>query len=61
VPPGAHHKSAALSTSEIFLQEFKVKEDHVSCLFEDIRIKSNLKITIKHSQTEMGFDFHCRS
>jgi len=31
------------------------------CLFEDIKIKSNLKITTKHSQTEMGLDFHCRS
>ena len=47
MPPGAHHKSAALSTSEICLQEFKVKEDHVLCLFENIKIKSNLKITSK--------------
>jgi len=30
-------KSAALSSSEICLQEFKMK-DHVSCLYEDIRI-----------------------
>ena len=32
VPPGAHHKSAALSSSQICLQEFKMNEDHVACL-----------------------------
>jgi len=37
VPPGADHKSAALSTSQICLQKFWMKI-HVSCLFKDIRI-----------------------
>jgi len=31
-------KSAALSTPPISLQEFKMKEDHVLCLFKDIKI-----------------------
>jgi len=31
----AHHKSAAISSSEICFQEFKMKEDHASSLFED--------------------------
>jgi len=34
----SHHKIAALFTLKICLQEFKMKEDHVSCLFKDIRI-----------------------
>ena len=29
---GADHKLAALSTTQICLQELKMKEDHVSCL-----------------------------
>jgi len=38
VPPGAYHKIAALFTPKICLQEFEMKEDHVSCLFIDIKI-----------------------
>jgi len=32
------HKSAILSTPQISIQEFKMKEDHVSCFFKDTRI-----------------------
>ena len=35
---GVARPSAALPTSQISLQEFKVKEDHASCLFKDIRM-----------------------
>jgi len=35
---GVARLSAALFTSQIRLQKFKMKEDHVSCLFKDIRI-----------------------
>jgi len=38
VPPGADHKSAALSTPQNCLQEFKIEEDPVSYLFKNIRI-----------------------
>jgi len=37
VPPGADHKSAALSTPQTCLQKFQMKV-HVSRLFKDIRI-----------------------
>ena len=37
-PPGADHKIAALFTPKICLQEFKMEEDHVACLFKDNRI-----------------------
>jgi len=39
VPPGADHKSAVLSTPQICLQKIEMKEDHISCLFKDTRIK----------------------
>jgi len=49
VPHGADHKIAALVTPKICLQEFKMEDDHVSCLFKDKRInKAILEITIKH-------------
>jgi len=35
---GVARLSAALSTCKICLQEFEMKEDHVSRSFEDIRI-----------------------
>jgi len=38
VPLGADYKIAALFTPKICLQEFEMKEDHVSCLLKDIRI-----------------------
>jgi len=38
VPPGADHKSAALSTPQICLQNDQTKGDHISCLFKDLRI-----------------------
>ena len=48
MPPGAQHKSAALSTLQISLQEFKMKEDHISCLFKSIRINKTFE---DHNQT----------
>jgi len=42
VPPGADHKSAALSTPQICLQKFKMKY-HVSCFFKDIKINKAWK------------------
>ena len=30
--PGAHHKNVTLSTPQICPQEFKMSNDHVSCL-----------------------------
>jgi len=36
--PGPTIKSASLSTPQICLQKFKMKEDHVSCVFKDIKI-----------------------
>ena len=36
MPPVTHHKIASLLTPKICLQEFKIKDDHVSCLFEEI-------------------------
>jgi len=53
MPPAADHKSAALSTFQICLQEVKMKGDHVSCLWK-------IQAGIKHSQTAAGLVFHCR-
>jgi len=60
VPPGVDHKSAALSTPKIGLQEFKRKEDIFRAYYSHMEKQSKLNITVKHSQTEMGFVFHCR-
>jgi len=52
----SHPKLLVLFTPKLCLQEYKMKEHHVSCLLNDIKIdKASWK-----SQTEMGLVFHRR-
>ena len=53
MPPGAQHQSAALSTPKMSLQEIKMKEDHVSCLFNNVRITKAFEGHI-HTVTNSG-------
>jgi len=54
------HKSAALSNSQICLQEFKMKEDHASCQFKDMCIGITNHL-VDHNQTLTNWNGSCFS